>query len=545
MTDTLYAPAGTPTTFTRPVDVNAYTSVVEMFEETNERFADQVAFTNFGQTLTYSEVDEKSRAVAAYLQTTLGLKKGDRVAIMVPNILAFPVVMFGILRAGLVQVNVNPLYTPRELKHQLNDADTNTIFVFSGSTDTLAEIIGETSIVNVIVANTGDASGAELPSPTTHEMFAEKYSVNDVIAHGAHLSFSAPDIRPADLIYLQYTGGTTGLSKGAALSHGNLIANLMQFEAAMDGVMQERGEIIITALPLYHIFALMVNCLTFYRFGARNVLITNPRDMPGFVAELKKWKFSVITGVNTLLNGLLHTPGFDQLDFNKYKFAMGGGSAIQRAISDKWKQVTGHHIIEGYGLSETSPVLTVNPFDSTEFSETVGQALPQTEIRLLDAEDNEVERGQAGELCARGPQIMQGYWRRPEATAAAMTADGFFRTGDVAIMDKHNNFKIVDRKKDMLLVSGFNVYPAEVEAVIAEVSGVVEVAVAGTSDERTGEAVKAFVVRNSEDVTPDRIREYCSKALAAYKVPKHVEFLDELPKSTVGKILRRELRDHS
>ncbi|WP_444932453.1 AMP-binding protein (plasmid) [Microbulbifer sp. SSSA002] len=543
MTDTLSAPAWTPTVFTKPINVNGYRSVVEIFEEANGRFADNVAFTNFGQSLTFKEVDEKSRAVAAYLQNELGLKKGDRVAIMLPNILAFPVIMFGILRAGLVQVNVNPLYTPRELKHQLNDADTDTIFIFSGSSPTLAEVVADTPIKNVMIANVGDATGVDMPSPPAHEMFADRLTVKDVLAKGEQLEFTPPQINPSDLIYLQYTGGTTGLSKGAALSHGNLVANIAQFDAATDGFMRAGEEIVITALPLYHIFALMVNCLSFYWLGSQNVLITNPRDMPGFVGELKNWKFSVITGVNTLFNGLLHTPGFDELDFSNYKFAMGGGSAIQRAISDKWKQVTGHHIIEGYGLSETSPILSVNPFDSTEFTETVGQSMPMTEIKLLDAEDNEVPLGQPGELCARGPQIMQGYWRKPDATAAVMTPDGFFRTGDIAIMDKRNNFKIVDRKKDMVLVSGFNVYPAEVEAVIAEIAGVVEVAVAGTSDERTGEAVKAFVVRSSEDVTPEAVQEYCHKAMAAYKVPKHVEFLEELPKSTVGKILRRELRD--
>ncbi|MGH0003310.1 AMP-binding protein [Pseudovibrio ascidiaceicola] len=543
MTDTLSAPAWTPTVFTKPIDVNGYRSVIEIFDEANGRFADNVAFTNFGQSLTFKDVDEKSRAVAAYLQNELGLKKGDRVAIMLPNILAFPVIMFGILRAGLVQVNVNPLYTPRELKHQLNDADTETIFVFSGSSPTLAEVVADTPVKNVVIANVGDASGVNMPSPPAHEMFADRLTVNDVLAKGEQLEFTPPQINPSDLIYLQYTGGTTGLSKGAALSHGNLVANIAQFDAATDGFMRAGQEVVITALPLYHIFALMVNCVSFYWLGSRNVLITNPRDMPGFVEELKKWKFSVITGVNTLFNGLLHTPGFDELDFSNYKFAMGGGSAIQRAISDKWKQVTGHHIIEGYGLSETSPILSVNPFDSKEFTETVGQSMPMTEIKLLDAEDNEVPLGQPGELCARGPQIMQGYWRKPEATAAVMTPDGFFRTGDIAIMDKRNNFKIVDRKKDMVLVSGFNVYPAEVEAVIAEIKGVVEVAVAGTSDERTGEAVKAFVVRNSEEVTPEAVQDYCHKAMAAYKVPKYVEFLEELPKSTVGKILRRELRE--
>lgn len=543
MTETLEATA--PTVFNKPVDVRAYSSVIEIFEEANANFSDKPAFSNFGQSLTFKDVDQKSRAVAAFLQNELGLKKGERVAVMMPNIVAFPIVMFGILRAGLVQVNVNPLYTPRELKHQLNDADAQTIVAFSASSATLAEVVDETPIKNVLIANVGDGLNVDLPSPPAAPRYAEAKTVKDAIAVGADMPFDPPQIVPADLIYLQYTGGTTGLSKGAALSHANLVANIMQFDEVIKDYMTKGEEVVITALPLYHIFALMVNCLSFYRYGAQNVLITNPRDMPGFVAELKKWKFSVITGVNTLFNGLLHTPGFAELDFSRFKFGMGGGSAIQRVISDKWQAVTGRHIAEGYGLSETAPVLTVNPLDTPIFTETVGQAMPATEIKLLDADDNEVEKGQPGELCARGPQVMQGYWRKPEATQAVMTADGFFRTGDIAIMDERNNFKIVDRKKDMVLVSGFNVYPAEVEAVIAEMADVVEVAVTGVPDERTGEAVKAFVVRKSEAVTAEAVHDYCHSVLAAYKAPKHVEFLEELPKSTVGKILRRELREHA
>jgi len=533
-----------PQSFAKTIDESAYSSIVDLIEQSFTKFADRPAFSSFGQVLTYAEIERKSGYFAAYLQSQLGLKKGDRVALMSPNIMAFPVVMLGILRAGLVQVNVNPLYTPRELTHQLNDADTDTIIIYGGVTDTLAEMIDQTSIKNVVIANLGDATNARLPSPEVNDRFKDTITLNDVLVEGANFRFTAPKITLSDLLFLQYTGGTTGLSKGAALSHGNLVSNIMMYDSIASGITEEGKEIVITALPLYHIFALMVNFFSYFKFGALNVLIANPRDMPGFVAELGKWKFSAISGVNTLYNGLLHTPGFADLDFDNLKAAWGGGAAIQRVVSDKWLELTGQHIKEGYGLSETSPILTLNPLGVRHFTDTVGLPMPSTEITLRDPAGNEVADGEPGELWARGPQVMKGYWRNPEANAEVMTEDDFFKTGDVAILTKEGYYKIVDRIKDMVLVSGFNVYPTEIENIIAEISGVVEVAVIGVPNEKTGESVKAFVVKSRDGLSGSEVKIYCHDNLAAYKVPKFVEFIDELPKSTVGKILRRELRNY-
>jgi len=464
------------------IDANSYTSVVDIFQQSVQKFAQRPAFSNFGQILSYAEVERKSLAVAAYLQHQMGLQKGDRVALMLPNITAFPVVMFGIMRAGLVQVNVNPLYTARELKHQLNDADCQTIVVFSGVSDTLAEVLDDTDIKQVIVAHVGDATNGRLPSPPVNPRFCHCVSVAQVLEQGIDMPFTAPSIGHDDLIYLQYTGGTTGLSKGAALSHGNLVANILMYEAVASQVTEEGKEVIITALPLYHIFVLMVNCLSYFKFGGLNVLITNPRDMPGFVAELARWDFTAISGVNTLYNGL---PGFAELDFNHLKVAWGGGAAIQRVVSDKWLKLTGQHIKEGYGLSETSPVLTLNPLQEKRFTETVGKVMPSTELSLRDDDGQVVAPGEAGEIWARGPQVMRGYWRNDAANAEAMTSDGFFKTGDVAIYTEEGYYKIVDRKKDMVIVSGFNVYPTEVENVIAELESVIEAAVIGEADSTT------------------------------------------------------------
>lgn len=533
-----------PQSFAKTIDESAYSSIVDLIEQSFTKFADRPAFSSFGQVLTYAEIERKSGYVAAYLQSQLGLKKGDRVALMSPNIMAFPVVMLGILRAGLVQVNVNPLYTPRELTHQLNDADTDTIIIYGGVTDTLAEMIDQTSINNVVIANLGDATNARLPSPEVNDRFKDTITLNDVLKLGANLSFTVPKITLSDLLFLQYTGGTTGLSKGAALTHGNLVSNIMMYDSIAGDITEEGKEIVITALPLYHIFALMVNFFSYFKFGALNVLIANPRDMPGFVAELGKWKFSAISGVNTLYNGLLHTPGFADLDFDNLKAAWGGGAAIQRVVSDKWLELTGQHIKEGYGLSETSPILTLNPLGVRHFTDTVGLPMPSTEITLRDPAGNEVADGEPGELWARGPQVMKGYWRNPQANAESMTEDGFFKTGDVAILTEEGYYKIVDRIKDMVLVSGFNVYPTEIENIIAEIPGVVEVAVIGAPNEKTGEAVKAFVVKSRDGLSGSEVQIYCHENLAAYKVPKFVEFIDELPKSTVGKILRRELRNY-
>lgn len=526
------------------IDTATHPSVWAMAREAIDAYGDLPAFSNFGADLSFADIDRLSGDLAAYLVGELGLKKGDRVAVMSPNIMAFPVAMFANIRAGLVQVNVNPLYTPRELQHQLNDADVDTIVIFSGSTPVLAEIIEATPVKNVIVAALGDCGNAALPSPPADERLKEVTPLGEALAKGADLPRAPEEAGADDLIFLQYTGGTTGLSKGAALTHGNLVANIAQFTVPLADTIREREEVVITALPLYHIFALMVNCLTFFAKGGRNVLITNPRDMPGFVKELANWKFSVITGVNTLFNGLLHTPGFAELDFSNLRLTGGGGTAIQETISQKWKEVTGSHITEGYGLSETSPVVTFNRAGLDHFTATIGIPLPSTDVKLLGDDGNPVADGAPGELCVKGPQVMQGYWRKPEETAAVTTADGYFRTGDIAVFTEDGYFKIVDRKKDMILVSGFNVYPNEIEAVVAGMDGVLECACIGIPDTRTDEAVKLFVVRTpGSDVTAEAVEAYCRDNLTAYKVPRQIAFIDELPKSAVGKILRRELRD--
>ena len=526
------------------IDADAHPSVWAMSAEAIAKYGDAPAFSNFGADLSFADIDRLSEKLAAYLQGELGLKKGDRVAIMSPNIMAFPVTMFANIRAGLVQVNVNPLYTPRELQHQLTDADTDTIIIFSGSTPVLAEIIADTPIKNVIIADLGDCGNDALPSPPADARITGAVSFTKALARGNELTFTPVDITGDDLIFLQYTGGTTGLSKGAALTHRNLVANIIQFNALLGDRIHEGEEVVITALPLYHIFALMVNCLTYFTKGGRNILITNPRDMPAFVTELAKWKFTMVTGVNTLFNGLLHTPGFSELDFSSLRLVGGGGTAIQSAISNKWREVTGLHITEGYGLSETSPVVTFNVPGRDEFTATIGIPLPSTEISLRDEDGKTVAQGEPGELCVKGPQVMRGYWRQDDETAAVTTADGYFRTGDVAILTDGGRFKIVDRMKDMILVSGFNVYPNEIEGVVANMDGVLEAACIGIPDERTDEAVKLFVVRTpGGEVSAEAITAYCRENLTAYKVPRQIAFIDELPKSPVGKILRRELRD--
>jgi long-chain acyl-CoA synthetase len=526
------------------IDADAYSNVVDMLMEAGERFGEKVAYSNFGVTRTYSEVLSLSRDFAAYLQNELGIRKGDRVALMAPNMMAFPIAMLGILRAGGVQVNVNPLYTERELEHQLNDADVDTIVIFSGSTGTLAEIIDETGIKNVIVASLDDLIGLGLPSPPVDPALTKALAFTDTLAAGSDMELSPVDLNGDDLIYLQYTGGTTGLSKGAMLTHRNLVANIMQFESCAGDYVNPGNDVVVTAIPMYHIFALMLNTLSYFKFGGTNVLITNPRDMPAFVAEWSKWKVNVFTGVNTLYNGLLHTPGFSELDFSELHFSVGGGAPVQKAVSEKWKEVTGKHIKEGYGLSETSPILTLNPFGMGDFKSAIGLPAPSTDISLRDDDGNEVAQGERGELCAKGPQVMKGYWRREDATDESMTDDGYFCTGDIAVMDETGFFRIVDRKKDMILVSGFNVFPNEIEAEVAAMPGVLECACIGVPDEKSGEAVKIFVVRSDASMTEKDVRAFCKECLTGYKRPRHIVFIDELPKSTVGKILRRELRDY-
>lgn len=525
------------------IDADSYKNVVDMLMESGERFSDGTAYSNFGATLTYSEVLSLSRDFAAYLQNELGLVKGDRVALMAPNTMVFPVAMLGILRAGGVQVNVNPMYTPRELEHQLNDADVETIVIFSGSTATLAQVIGNTGVKNVVVAGLDDLVNRGLPTPPVDPLLTNYVSFMDALAAGKSMDFAEVDINGDDLIFLQYTGGTTGLSKGAMLTHRNLVANITQFDSCVGEMVNPGKDVVMTAIPMYHIFALMVNTLTYFKYGGTNVLITNPRDMPAFVEEWSKWKVTVFTGVNTLFNGLLHTPGFEDLDFSELVYSVGGGSAMQKAVSDKWKAVTGNHIKEGYGLSETSPILTLNPFGVTDFKSAIGVPAPSTDISLRDDDGNVVAEGERGELCAKGPQVMKGYWRNEEATAEVMTDDGYFCTGDIAVMDETGFFRIVDRKKDMILVSGFNVFPNEIEAEIAMMDGVLECACVGVPNEKTGEAAKVFVVKKDESLTAEAVRDYCKERLTGYKVPRHIAFIDELPKSTVGKILRRELRD--
>jgi len=525
------------------IDADRYPNVVAMLDEAAGKYGDQPAYASFGATLDYSTVRERGLHFAAYLQQRLGVAKGDRVAVMLPNMMAFPVALQGIVRAGAVQVNVNPMYTARELEHQLVDADVETIVVFAGSTPTLAEVLERTPVRNVIVAELDDFVGRGIPGPPRAPGLESAPGFADVVAEGAALEFAAPDIASDDLIFLQYTGGTTGLSKGAMLTHRNLVANVLQFEAFAGDNINYGNEVVITAIPMYHIFALMVNTLSYHHFGGTSVLITNPADMPAFVEEWSRWPVTVFTGVNTLYNGLLHTPGFEALDFSRLSLSVGGGAPVQKAVSDKWKSVTGKHIKEGYGLSETSPVLTMNPFGMQEFLSSIGIPWPSTDVSLRDEDGREVTQGDEGELCARGPQVMKGYWRRDDATAEVMTDDGYFRTGDIAVMEPNGFFRIVDRKKDMILVSGFNVFPNEIEAIVATLDGVLECACVGVPDERTGEAVKLFVVKSDPALTAEAVEQHCRDSLTAYKVPKQIVFIDALPKSTVGKILRRELRD--
>ena len=525
------------------IDPDAYGSVLEMLEGAMVRYAEKPAFRCFGQTLTYADTDRLSRAFAAYLQNKLGISKGDRVAMMLPNLPAFPLAMLGIIRTGAIQVNVNPLYTARELEHQLNDAGAKAIVIFSGVSPTLAEIISHTGVERIISVNLGDGIAAALPSPPLDTRLANVTAFTDALAQGADLPLKSPALSGADILFLQYTGGTTGLSKGAALSHRNLVANTEQFKAFTPDALRPGQEIVVTALPLYHIFALMVNFITYFSIGAENFLVPNPRDMAGFVATLKRARPTVFTGVNTLFSGLLMQPNIREVDFSNLRAAIGGGAAVLPTTSEKWKALTGRHILEGYGLSETSPILTLNPMRADGFSGTVGLPMPSTEIRLLGEDDTPVALGEPGEICAKGPQVMRGYWQKPEANAAAFTADGYFRTGDVGVFDARGYLKIVDRKKDMIIVSGFNVYPNEVEAVAAACAGVAECACIGRPDERTGEAIVLFVSKvPGADVAETDVIAHCRRELTAYKVPKEVRFEEALPKSNVGKILRKDLR---
>ena len=524
------------------IDADAYASTIALFDRAATEYADHPAFECFGQTMTYAELDRASRAVAAWLQKKLGVKRGDRIALMLPNVFAFPVAMLGIHRAGAAQVNVNPLYTPHELQHQLNDAGVETIIIFTGSSSTFAEIAADTPVKTIITVELGDAAGIIIPTPPQDPRLTSAIRFVDVLAEGAGLGLDPVGLTGDDMLFLQYTGGTTGISKGAVLTHRNLVANTEQFKAHMPEAVHPGKEIVVLALPLYHIFGLMI-MLAYMSIGAKSILIPNPRDMDSFCGAIKNAKFSVIPGVNTLFQGLAAAPSFKEVDLSDYKVAIGGGAAVIKATSEKWKELTGKHIKEGYGLSETSPVLCVNPMSVTEFTETCGLPVPSTNIKLIDDDGSEVPEGVAGEICAKGPQVMRGYWHNDAANILAFTQDGYFKTGDVGIFTAGGFLKIVDRKKDMVIVSGFNVYPNEVEAVVTACHGVAECACIGVPDPKTGEAVRVYVVQAPfAQVTSEEIIAHCRKELAAYKVPKQICFIEALPKSNVGKILRRDLR---
>ncbi len=535
------------------IDMTEFSSIVDVIEASCKQFADQVAYVNFGATLSYRQVDEYSRAFGARMQA-LGLKPGDRIALMMPNVLQYPIAVFGALRAGLVVVNTNPLYTARELKHQLKDSGARAIIILENFANVLEAVIEDTEVEHVILTSIGDMVGFPKGLIMNFVLRYVKKAVpkfslpgaipfRQVLSQGAGETLKPAPLSHDDLAFLQYTGGTTGVSKGAMLTHGNMVANMQQASAWLGDRVSVGKETIITALPLYHIFALTANCLVFLKFGGRNVLITNPRDMPGFVKELSKSGFTAITGVNTLFNGLLNTPGFADLNFSNLRMTLGGGMAVQRAVADRWKQVTGVPLIEAYGLTETSPAACINPMDLQDYNGAIGLPISSTECLVIDTEGVPLPTGETGELCVKGPQVMRGYWNRPEETAKVLDADGWLRTGDMARMDEQGFFYIVDRKKDMILVSGFNVYPNEIEDVVAAHHKVLEVGAIGAPDEKSGEVVKVVVVRKDPSLTINELREHCRKELTGYKVPKYVQFVDELPKTNVGKILRRELRD--
>jgi long-chain acyl-CoA synthetase len=535
------------------IDNTKFSSVTHLLEESFRRYADRNAYVCMDKFLTYRDVDQMSQQVGAWLQGK-GLEKGARIAIMLPNVLQYPVVMAGILRAGYTVVNVNPLYTPRELQHQLNDAGAEAIFVLENFAHTVQQVLASTKVKHVVVGTMGDLLGGlkgtivnfvvrnvkkmvpafSLPNAT---------SFKKVLAEGSRMTLQPVQLGHDDIAFLQYTGGTTGVSKGAVLLHRNVISNVLQNEAWLQLANSGEQVVFVCALPLYHIYSLTVSAFMGMRLGGLNVLIPNPRDIPGFVKELAKYRVAVFPAVNTLYNALLNNAEFAKLDFSSYKVCNGGGMAVQQAVADRWLKLTGTPIIEGYGLSETSPVATANRVDIKEFTGTIGLPIPSTDIKILDDDGNEVPLGQPGEIGIRGPQVMAGYWQRPDETAKSMTADGFFKTGDVGIMDERGYTRIVDRKKDMILVSGFNVYPNEVEGVVAAHPGVLEVACIGVPDKNSGEAVKLFVVRKDPNLTAEDLLDFCKHELTAYKKPKYIEFRDELPKTNVGKILRRQLRD--
>jgi long-chain acyl-CoA synthetase len=535
------------------IDIDHIPSLVALFEKACATYADKVAYISMGRTMTYAQLDEETKAFAGWLQSR-GMQKGDRVALMMPNMLQYPVALFGTLRAGCVVVNCNPLYTPRELEHQLKDSGATAIVIVENFAHTLEQVIGRTAIKHLIVTPLGERLGAvkgrlvnfvirhvKRMVPAWH--LPGSIGFKAALAVGRRHGLKAPALARDDIAFLQYTGGTTGISKGAMLTHANISSNVMQAYSWIRPVVRDGEEFIITALPLYHIFALTANCLTFLMIGARNLLIANPRDIPGFVKEWAKYPVTVVTGVNTLFNALMNNPEFEKLDFSTMRVTLGGGMAVQGPVAEKWRKVVGVPLLQAYGLTETSPAATINPLDMQEFNGAIGLPISSTEISIRDDFGHEVPQGQVGEICIRGPQVMKGYWQRPDETENVFYPDRFLRTGDVGYMDKQGFVFLVDRKKDMILVSGFNVYPNEVEEAVAMHPGVLDVAAIGVPDEHSGEAVKIFVVRRNLNVTEKMLIEHCRSQLTGYKIPKHVEFRDDLPRTNVGKILRRALKE--
>jgi long-chain acyl-CoA synthetase len=545
-------PAGVPA----DIDVTRYASLVELLEESFAKFVDRKAFICMDKSITYRDLDEMSVALGAHLQSE-DLAKGARVALMMPNVLQYPIATAAVLRAGYAVVNVNPLYTPRELEHQLKDSGAEAIIVLENFAHTVQQVIGHTAVKHVIIGSIGEMLGLKgvifnllvrkVKKMVPAYSLPGAVSFSDALAAGRALKFNKPKIGPDDVAFLQYTGGTTGVSKGATLRHRNILANVLQNDAWLQPALAIPPHVdqlfVVCALPLYHIFALTACYLLAVRAGGVNLLIPNPRDIAGFVKELRKYQVNSFPAVNTLYNGLMHHPDFRKIDFSKLKISNGGGMAVQRPVAEKWRQITGCSIAEGYGLSETSPTLTCNTATSSEFNGSIGVPVPSTYISIRDDNGNELSFGQAGEICAKGPQVMAGYWNRPDETAKVMTEDGYFRTGDIGVMSPDGYIKIVDRKKDMILVSGFNVYPNEIEEVIASHPGVLECAVIGVADDKSGEAVKAFIVKRDPSLTAEDIIKFCRDQITAYKVPKHIEFRADLPKTNVGKILRRQLRE--
>jgi len=543
-------PAGVPA----DVDVDSFPSLGEFFTASVAKYRDNVALISMGRSMTYDELDRASRDFASYLQNVLGLPRGARVAIMMPNLLQYPIVVFGILRAGYVAVNCNPLYSPRELSHQLADSGAEAIVVLENFAGVLAKSLDRAQIKHIVVASVGDRLGTLRGAIVNLVLRRVRravppWTLPNWIAFNKALSLGAAHkLKPAavdvnDPAFLQYTGGTTGVPKGAMLTHRNMLGNLMQVQAWLDPVLEKGREVFVTALPLYHVFALQANCFTPVMMGASNLLIANPRDLPALAKELRKVPFTILVGVNTLFNAMLNHDAFADVDFSTMKASLAGGMALQRAVAERWKKRTGKALIEAFGLTETSPAATINPIDIEEFTGSIGLPLPSTEVVVRDVEGRDLEIGQIGELCIRGPQVMSGYWGRPEETAAVIGPDGFLRTGDVARIDKNGFVYIVDRKKDMIIVSGFNVYPNEVEDVVMMHPAVSEVGAIGVPDERSGEAVKIVVARKDPNLTVDELIAHCRSYLTGYKIPKHVEFRDVLPRSPIGKILRRELRE--